>query len=288
MLLLVSTSDKINVITTGGPADVNVHCSYVDYDGTNVVPGRKNTAITTATTTDVSGSPSSGQYRNVKTLHIANVDTADSITVEIQHTDGTTAIQLEKVVLLPGERIAYREGIGTRVIDANGAEKVNPSAAVYVKRLGTDQSNSTVTPTNVTGLETACPVGTWIFEYYLIIQSGATTTGHRFSVNHDGTVTSFLAQVLWPGGTTAAADAVDQDFVAAGGQLLSGFYARAKSTAGWGTTLSVDTANADIMYIVQGIMVVSVDGNIELWHGSEVAAASTVKAGSTLRLTKAA
>jgi hypothetical protein len=285
MLLLTSTSDKIQVIT-GQAVNVDVHASYLDLASGTVTAGRTNTKISTATTTDVVASPGASTTRNVKTLHIANVHASSSVTVTLQHTDGTNVIQIESVTLLAGERIAYREGIGTRVVDANGQEKTNPNAAVQVYRLGSDAVNSTTTPANVAGLEAPCAVGTWIFEYFLLMQSALTTTGHRLSVNHDGTVTDFVAQVMWPGGTTAAADTPDQDFVAAGGQLLSGFYARAKSTAGWGTTLGVDTAAAHVLYTITGMLVCSVAGNIELWHGSEVAAESRVKAGSSLRLTR--
>jgi sorbitol-specific phosphotransferase system component IIBC len=74
--------------------------------------------------------------------------------------------------------------------------------------------------------------------------------------------------------------------VAAAAAVYSTFSARAKSTTGWGTTTDVDTANADLLVKITGMMIVTVAGNIELWHGSEVAAASTVKAGSSLILTK--
>jgi hypothetical protein len=288
LLLLTSTSDKIQVITSS-TADIDVHASYVDLAAGVVTPGRTNSKITTATTTDVVGAPAASTTRNVKTLHVANIHASSSNVVTLQLTDGTNVIQIESVTLLAGERISYREGIGTRVIDAQGIEKVQPPvvAPIYVKSLSADQSNSTTTPTNVTGLEIACGVGNWMFEYYLRVQSAATTTGHKFSVNHDGTVTAFMAQVEWTSALGTASDAnPDQDIVTAAGGLTPVFAARAKSTAGWGTTLSVDTANADVMYMVYGMCVVTVDGNLELWHGSEVAAASTVKAGSAVRLTK--
>ena len=72
----------------------------------------------------------------------------------------------------------------------------------------------------------------------------------------------------------------------ASGGILYAFAARAKSTLGWGTTLSVDTLAADMMEIIEGTFVVTVAGNIALWHGSEVAAASTVMAGSSLSVIK--
>jgi len=48
MLILASTSDLIRVVT-GSAAQIEVHASWVDLNGTTVTPGRTNTPfITTA------------------------------------------------------------------------------------------------------------------------------------------------------------------------------------------------------------------------------------------------
>lgn len=52
MLILDSTSDKIQVVTTAA-VTTDVHASTVDWDGTTATPASTPTAITTATTTDV-------------------------------------------------------------------------------------------------------------------------------------------------------------------------------------------------------------------------------------------
>src|SRR4030067_324160 len=98
MILLTSTSDKIQVIT-GQAVTVSVHASYVDYDGSAITPGRLNTAISTATTTDVVPSPGASVSRNLKTLSVRNKHASLTVTVTIQHTDGTTVIELDKRVL---------------------------------------------------------------------------------------------------------------------------------------------------------------------------------------------
>lgn len=285
MLILSSTSDKLEVVTDAA-VTVDVHASYVDWNGTSATPGRKNTDISTATTTDVTGSPAASQYRNVKTLTVKNSHASSPVGITLQHTDGTIVADLQKVTLLAGEALVYDEGSGFRHLDVNGVEK-DPTALIVVKQLQSDQSNSTTTPTEVTGLSLVLDPGTYLFEYYLIYQAAATTTGVRFSVNHSGTVTAFVASVRWNDvSATASTAAPDQDQILATGAVVGSFAARAKSTAGWGTTVSVDSAAANMMMIIEGIMVVTVSGEIELWHGSEVAAASTVKAGSALRVTK--
>lgn len=291
MLLLTSTSDKIQVVT-GSAGDIDIHASYADYDGTAVTVGRKNTNPTTATTTDVVDPPASLTSRNVKALHIANVHASTSNQVTIIHTDGTTAVQLESVNLLAGERISYREGVGMRVIDASGLEKVNSPISVgqyLTARLGATVTNSTVTAAKITGLDQVCGVGTWIFEYFLRVQSATVTVSPKFSVNHSGTVTSFMATLsALTTDATGSAFAWDQDVVAP--TVMSGMAQRAKSAAATMvhsvTTNAVDTINSDILVQITGLMVVTVSGNLELWHASETATATSIMQDSALRLTK--
>lgn len=119
MIILQSPNDKLQLVTSS-TADIDVHASFVDFDGgSTVTPGRKNTSIASATTTDIVTSVSSG-YRNVKTLHIMNRHNSTSNDVTVRHTDGTVVATLEKVTLLAGEKLTYVEGQGFRVINASG------------------------------------------------------------------------------------------------------------------------------------------------------------------------
>ena len=114
MLLLTSISDKIR-LTTAESCDIEVHASYVDLSGTTVTPGRLNTAISTATTTDVVASPGSGTQRNVKLLTVRNAHATASVTVTILHTDGTTQVEIIKRVLIAGESLIYTDSTGFTV-----------------------------------------------------------------------------------------------------------------------------------------------------------------------------
>jgi hypothetical protein len=93
MLLLTSTSDKIQVITSAATA-VGVHASWVDLNGLTVTPSRSNASIAAAATTDVVASPAASTQRNVKFLSVYNDATSGSQTITIRHTDGTTAVDL--------------------------------------------------------------------------------------------------------------------------------------------------------------------------------------------------
>lgn len=53
-----------------------------------------------------------------------------------------------------------------------------------------------------------------------------------------------------------------------------------------GPATSVDTANADMMAVIDIYMSVSVAGNFEIWHASETATASTVMAGTSIVIYK--
>lgn len=159
-----------------------------------------------------------------------------------------------------------------------------------VKSLASDAaSNSTTTAAKITSLDLAVGVGNWAFQYFIRYQAAAATTGVKFSVNHTGTLTAFMANMRWVDVSNVATAAATSAPTQAGNtnNVIQGVSARAKSTAaGMGPTLSVDTLNADMLMIIEGLLVCTVAGNIELYHASEVAAASTVKAGTSLIITK--
>jgi len=94
MLILASTSDVIQVVTSAA-SQIEVHASYVDFNGTTVTPGRTNTAhITTATTTTVVPNPGVSTQRNVKHLNITNDHTSATCAITVEHSDGTTVEEL--------------------------------------------------------------------------------------------------------------------------------------------------------------------------------------------------
>ncbi len=154
---------------------------------------------------------------------------------------------------------------------------------LYTKRLASDLANSSTTAAKVTGLDLALPVGTFQFTYMIRYQAAAVTTGVKFDVNFSGTVTAFNWNQRWSDVSSTASSAVpDQDNIGAAGHVMGSFASRAKGTAGRGVTLSVDTANADMLMVIEGMAEVTAAGNLELYHGSEVAAASTVMLGSSV------
>lgn len=122
MLLLTSTSDIVRIVT-GSAASINVHASWVDNASGTITPGRLNTAaITTATTTTIVPSPSSGVQRNVKALFITNNHATAPTQVTVQHYDGTNSEDIISVTLLAGENLILTAEGEWKHHDAQGGE----------------------------------------------------------------------------------------------------------------------------------------------------------------------
>lgn len=280
MIILSATTDSLEVITLG-TTTVDAHCSWNDYDGTSTfVPGRTNAAIVAGapTTTTILAAPASNHYRNAKTINIRNKHASASTTVTVQFNQNSTLIELHKVTLAAGEALEYIEGVGFFVLGT-----ANPNTALS---LAADVTSSVTLPAAVTGLTVATAVGTFDFRYTILYTTSVTTTGIRFSVNHTGTVTHFTYNIGYVDTTaTASTAATTQAGVGAAAQVYGVFSARAKTTAGTGTTISADTTG-DSQMDIWGKAIVTVAGNMELYYGSETAAATTVLAGSSLILTK--
>lgn len=146
MLLLTSTSDLIQVVTSGTQA-IKAHASYVDVSGTTITPGRLNTAIASAATTTVVGSPAASTQRNVKLLSIYNSDASASDTITVQHTDGTTAIVLFKLSLPAGYTLTFVDGEGWQLFNASGqfVQTANVSGTLLKLTVLTTTTSATFT-----------------------------------------------------------------------------------------------------------------------------------------------
>jgi hypothetical protein len=142
MILLTSTSDKIQLITSAA-ANIDVHASWADGTTTAFTPDRKNTAISSATTTDIVLAPAASTQRQIKTLIVRNKHATDSNTVTVRHTDGTTVSELFKCTLLAGEHLQYVDGEGFSVFNSSGSKKITSTAAgayIQTQRLASGTS----------------------------------------------------------------------------------------------------------------------------------------------------
>lgn len=274
MLLLASTSDKIRVVTSGA-VTTDVHASWVDISGSTVTPGRTNTPITTATTTDVVGSPGASTYRTVKTLHVRNRHAATSQDVTVIHTDGTNAMELVKVTLTAGDALHYDEHAGFTVRDSLGRVKQSaqdsPAAvnALNLVVLASDVMNNNGvanTIADVTGLSFPVVSGqTYWFLFTIAYTAAATTTGSRWTVNG-------------PAAPTALAYVSDYTLTVTS-QTVN--YATAYDIPAAANASSLTAGN---VARIEGIITPSASGTVIARFASEVLSSAIVaKAGSLLQ-----
>jgi hypothetical protein len=157
--------------------------------------------------------------------------------------------------------------------------------------LGTDHTVASTTATEVTGLSMTLVAGTYHFSYFLIVQSTNAANAPWFGVNYTGTITRMVAMYKWASqGSGTASTTMEDELNTAAGAVYSYSVTRAASTSSpnlTGTSLTA-AVDADIFAIVEGIIVVSDGGDLELWHASDAAITTSVESGSNLVVTRVA
>lgn len=280
MINLTSTSDLVRV-TTSSTANIDVQVSWVDLDLTTKVatPGRTNSAISSATTTTICAAPSSGSVRNVKSIHIRNRHASTSNDVTVIHTDGTTAVEMNKFTLAAGFTAVYDDGSNWSLSDVTGRELTNQSQngnAPTVNEINTvvlasDVINNNVvanTIADITGLSFSVTAGeTYWFRGIIDITSAAAGTGGRISVSGPASPTRLAYRSAWP--NTGAADTITNG--------VSAYDMPAAASASTAQT----TGN---IALIEGFITPSANGTVILRMASEVlSSAVTAKAGSILQ-----
>lgn len=173
------------------------------------------------------------------------------------------------------------DSLFTRINGSSGAAGLFKT----LQKLSANATANATTTLATVMTTTGVGAGTWRFRYSIIYQAAATTTGVDFAVNHTGTVTKMVASFWFITAATTTANALADQQAPATANMNEGKATRTINTK-MGTTLGVDTANADMLIILEGIIVVSATGSLELRHASEVAASSQVMAETCLELTK--
>lgn len=156
-----------------------------------------------------------------------------------------------------------------------------------ITRLNSQHSISSTTGTEVTGLQQTLEAGTYVFRYHLISrQATATADAPQYGINFTGTPTTKNFIMSWSDAATAlSANTFIMDNV---GIKTAGFMdaiahnALSTTAPNMGTTIGVAATAADILCFIDGLIIVTVSGNLALWHASEGANASTTEVGSSL------
>lgn len=156
--------------------------------------------------------------------------------------------------------------------------------------LGSAYTNNSTTGTEVTGLSLTLVAGTYRFVYHLIAQTAATTTGIDLGINYTGTMTTGVFR--WHIGTTATTTTTgvaDGTLNNNAGAMMEHWSAITESTTApnMGGNVGVATANENFLVVLEGTLIVSNGGDLELWAASEVASSQiTIGTGSNLLVTR--
>ena len=275
MIILTQTTDKIQVKLSGVVSANQLHCYSVfrDTTTTGITPSRNVVLTNNTTAVDLVGSPSSSTQRNVEYLNVYNADTS-SATVTFLFNDNGTTYEINVATLLPGEKVEYQSGIGFKVLDCFGSNKISieyqpiPLTSGFTTViLGTDYTNSNATLNtleDITGYSFPVTSGkTYWFRFQFLVTAAAAATGHRVSIN--GPTTSELSYyTLLVASTTNA----------------SSFW---NATYGLPSTTTATTPLIGGMGYLEGIATFSANGTLIGRVASEVAGSGvTIKAGSVI------
>jgi len=190
MINLALTTDKLSLISSSA-ATLDVHVSYVEASSSTFAVngiGKQNTAISSATTTDILGVPGASTIRNCKTINIRNKDSSLSCTVTVQFNANGTLYELHKAVVAAGECLEYVEGIGWFLVTSN-------LSTLLMKALNADdtggQAVNTAQPWFPTaGAVTVAATTTYRMRGLLKITSGATSHSTGLSFGGTASLTS--------------------------------------------------------------------------------------------------
>jgi len=166
--------------------------------------------------------------------------------------------------------------------------QINDFIGVKTKRVATQVNSTSTTLAKVTDLDLTLAAGSYHFKYVLRVQSTDVTVAFALNASHSGTTTAFQYWWQWcdVSSTAATGGIVGSDSTT--GQVRGMYASRiARTTAAFGVTISVDTANADCMLIMEGMTEVTASGDLQLYFGSEVATGTqSLMVGSGLIVTK--
>jgi len=157
-----------------------------------------------------------------------------------------------------------------------------------IKRLGTQHSVTGVTGTKVTDLDMALPVGTHTFKYSVLNRSATATTGVGLGVNFSTGTAAVKAFMRYNVSTiTTASNGLTEE--ESGAALVTGGVMNAWASKAYSTTTpttmaeGVGATGVDLLDIIEGLIIVTVAGTLELWHSSQIAATTTtLEVGSSL------
>jgi hypothetical protein len=277
MLILQDQSDTLEAVLGSAVTSTELSCVSSSREISNSTYSAKRDVVTTngATAVTIVSAPTEGSGRVVDYISIYNLDTASAV-VTVQLNASTVVYVLWKGTLLPNEKVEYIEGIGFQVLNSGGVVKqstvntLSPvSNSIQTVVLANDFTNNDATLNtikDVTGMAVPVVTGSFYwFRFVVFYMAQATSTGSRWSV----TTPAFSQFGMNSWYTLTATTNTLNNIIA--GDVPAGSNA---TSLGNGTT----TGN---MAVLEGFILPSADGNVQLRMASEIAnSAITAKKGS--------
>lgn len=190
---------------------------------------------------------------------------------------------------LAADEFAIDEAGASKKITLSQIAQFNNTSGIFLSLANDEAASTSTAMVRVSGMDVVVDAGTYIFEYYIRAQFANTNQDPKFAVNHTGTTTAFPYFFQYgSAGTLASTGSISQVQNATTGRVWSNQSTRTKNTT-LGPESNVDTINADILFRVFGMAIVTVTGTLELYFGcrvNSVGRAITIKAGTCLILKK--
>lgn len=267
MILLTSTSDVLRVIT-GSAGSVKVHASQVVKTVASgaVVEGRKNTVITTATTSTVTNAVAAGEVATVQHLCARNDHASTANLLTLEHFDGTNGIPLWKGQLEAGESVTINEDGSIDVRSSSGVIKQSSAGNIVFNNSTVSQGPGFAVDTYLDGGRILIPgqrpkIGSYFKCRWVASKTAAGTAAltviPRFGTN--GTIADTTQGTLTLSAASAATDvgvfellgvyrsigaaAVIQWYLSLISQATTGFSTLLKAATMTGAAHNSDTAN---------------------------------------------
>jgi len=215
--------------------------------------------------------------------------------------DDTNIFASGDIVLKTGNNFdSSPDATGSEILRANNATKEviysdATSVASYFSRTacmtGSAHTVSSTTGTVVTDLKvSSLQAGTYRFIYFLICRTSTAGDGIKFGINYTGTTTKIVSRMSWSDtGTTQTNGVVDDVATGTTGQIVAHSTNKATSTTAPNMnsgTGGFANANSDCLITIEGVIVVSDNADLELWHASESTNPTTVEVGSNVHVTR--
>lgn len=194
--------------------------------------------------------------------------------------------------------VALAPGTAGDVLTSGGAGDVptwetptgGGGSPVTVSHLNSDHTNATTTGTEVAGLTQTLTAGTYAFKYSLIVQSNVAggSGGMRFGVNYTGTTTRAVSTLTYYSTGTSSTSGIATS--SQGGLVEHDSSRLLTTTAPDMAVPAFQTVNVDTFTTIEGVIVVSNGGDLELWVNIAATSGQTVsvESGSSLAVTKMA